>query len=124
MIRKMLLVLGIGTLMTSFMPIVSANAASEDLFSSLESRSISDDYNAFFDETNSISRASDQVELDNFIEEEHDWQIDNRVELVVGDTLEERTIFGFGPDSNSLQDFNRVKVQYELLNLESNSNSD
>lgn len=111
MLRIIPIILGIATIGTAVVPPAQANPESNEWLSALESRSVSDDYQNFFGETESLIPPSELPRLIDLYQEKPDFQVNQNVEVVFGDTLETDTIFEIGDDSDVDDKF---KVQYEF----------
>lgn len=111
MLRSIPIIVGIVAMVTAIVPPTQANPESNEWLSALEGRSVSDDYRNFFVSPEDITAEPGSVRFTNIYESEPDFQINQNVEVVFGDTLETDTIFEIGDGSDT---DNKFKVQYQL----------
>lgn len=111
MLRIIPILLGMAAMATAIVPPAQANPESEEWLSALESRSVSDDYQNFFGETEAVTPEPGAVRFTDIYQSEPDFQLNQNVEVVFGDTLETDTIFEIGQDPDTDDKF---KVQYQL----------
>lgn len=128
MIRQTLIILGVGFAVTGLAPLAYGQSVqptesvdesvtlSGESLQTIEGRTADRDYQTFFDEAPSSASMSTDATGIGDSQSTPSLQINNQLEVVVGDTLDSRnTLYLFGP-SNEPGDPQRAKLQFELGN--------
>lgn len=122
MIRQMLLILGVTAVVTGLASIANAQSASPSSSNnssvtlsgqslrSVENRSISDDFQTFFNGTSQGGEYPGATNVGRLTTSPSGSVIGEGVEVVVGDTLDSTTPFSF-PNSGYTNDGGQVRVQ-------------
>jgi len=126
MIRKTLVVLGIGALVAGFAPIAQAQSGrpsqSDDSSVTLsgaslrtvENRTIANDYQSFFNGTPQVAGNNSGANVGRLTESPSQPLLSDQVDVIVGDTLNsQNNPTSFSP-AGELGDTQRVKVQVQL----------
>lgn len=130
MIRATLVVLGIGAVVTGLAPIAqaqsvtpsSANNSSVTLsgesLRAIDNRTISGDYQTFFNETSSVAQNTSGTNVGRITESPSSSPVSDvvgeQVDVVVGDTLNSQNTATWFPPAGEVGDRERVKVQLQL----------
>jgi hypothetical protein len=111
MLSRLLTMTGIGIAVGMLGSPVIAQTNPRGNLAALEGRSIQDSYRQFFSEIDSETITYSGTAFDGIYRSEEDFQLSEDLEVVVGDTLDQETIFDISSESEVDDKF---KVQYEL----------
>ncbi|MBD0362039.1 MAG: hypothetical protein ICV55_04545 [Coleofasciculus sp. C3-bin4] len=130
MIRQTLVVLGIGAVVAGVAPIADAQSAmpsSSDNSSvtlsgrslrAIESRTLADDYQNFFNGTSQVGQTNSVTNIGRLTQSQKNSPLSNvlsdQVDVVVGDTLTPDAPLTSFPSSGDEGDRNRVRLQLQL----------
>ncbi len=126
MLPKTLAVLGIGAVVAGFASVAQAQSAmpssssdssttlSGDSLRTVESRTVSGDYRSFFRGTASVMEGNVETNANSGSKSPEGLQLENGLEVVVGDTLDSRDSLNVFTNGGEPGDRERVKVQLQL----------
>lgn len=126
MVRKTLAVLGIGAVVAGFASVAQAQSAmpsgssdssttlSGDSLRTVESRTLSGDYRTFFRGTVPVAEGAVDGNATDDSKSPEGFQLENGLEVVVGDTLDSRESLNVFTNPGEPGDRQRVKVQLQL----------
>lgn len=124
--REALVVLGIGAIVAGGIPIAQAQSGmpynsnnsavtlSGESLRTVENRTVSDDYRSFFPGNSQNSQNGNQAQPAGNNSSQPSLELNNRLQVVVGDTLNSSDPLDLFPNTGDAGDRQRVKLQVPL----------